>query len=1411
MSTLVLTFSDLNATLENVGGKGMSLAKLTRAGLPVPGGFHITTEAYRCFISENGLQPRILETLKGVDASDPTTLEPVSQTIGRFFAEGRIPSEVESAIVEAYTLLDNRQSKIENPKSVAVRSSATAEDLPGASFAGQQDTYLNIRGTEAVLEAVKKCWASLWTARAIAYRANQGIEPESVALAVVVQELVFADAAGVLFTVNPINSKRDETMITATWGLGESLVGGAVTPDTLTVTKSTGKMIRRETAEKQVMTVRTETGTSEVPVPNSKKKKAVLTDQQAAELTALGRQIEQLYEMPMDIEWTLAGGKFAIVQARPITALPEPPLEWLRPHPQAMLARGSFAEFVPEPISPLFATLAIPIAREATLKMMHEMGMTEENSYVFEVINDYVYIGFMFSPKIMWQMVKMTFAMMPMVVKTSEQKAVVVREKFGALVQKWQACQPEKLTPSELLSGVREIFSMTAEFYNMAQSATIPLSLTSEATFGGFYKALVKRKSDPEAATFLFGAENQALRMEKALFDLAMWAKEQPELADYLARTPAETVVAGLHSDLQAFASLDEFSARFDAILREYGHAIYDLDFAKPTPVDAPAPLVEVIKVYLDGTNNPYERQQLALAHREQAAETIVKRLDPLRRKYFLKLLKWAQDTAPLRENSIADLGLGHPQIRRLLGEFGKRLAAGGAITSADDIYWLEVQELEAQAALLEKGEVLQDFSVQVESRKVKWQAMRRITPPNTLPEKTWISKFYADNKQTGNVIKGFGASAGQVTGRACVMLGPEDFSKLQSGDVIVAGITTPAWTPLFARAAGIVTDIGGPLSHSSIVAREYEIPAVLATGVGTRRIQDGQIITVDGTAGIVTLHETSSSNSGSGTLDWTPPNPKGIYMRTSIADLMPNPLSPLYSTWAIPVLRGKMKPLGVRLKLSEPVLMEDYYTSINGYAYMNAAFPAKAWWWIITGMLPAYPGLLRRLVPIWRDELHPEYQDFVAQYRSKVPEKMPTGELWQEGQAILDAAMYYACGLLFVTMGASAGAEGLLTQVYNKMVKREGDPEAACLLMGWNNIPVRAEKSLFDLAAWCREHPRLTEYLQTTPSTDLARQLKGEPVPGEVEAGAWQELRGRFDVHFQHFGHILFQLDFVEPLPLDHPEMMLENIKMYLRGEGANPYARQQTSEQKRIETTETMLKRLKGLKLWAFRKALSWGQAMAEVREDALAEIGLGYPILRAMLRELGDRLARAGAISQAEDIYWLEFGEVSSNVVRLEQAQGLENMSARVEQRKAFNEKAKQETPPPMIPMKKRYMGFDTALWLAESESNRTGNTLKGAATSAGKVTAPARVLHGPEDFGQMRPGEVLVAGVTTPAWTPLFAMAAAVVTDIGGPLSHGSIVAREYGIPAVMGTGVATRRIQNGQMITVDGSAGTVDLK
>ena len=257
------------------------------------------------------------------------------------------------------------------------------------------------------------------------------------------------------------------------------------------------------------------------------------------------------------------------------------------------------------------------------------------------------------------------------------------------------------------------------------------------------------------------------------------------------------------------------------------------------------------------------------------------------------------------------------------------------------------------------------------------------------------------------------------------------------------------------------------------------------------------------------------------------------------------------------------------------------------------------------------------------------------------------------------------------------------------------------------------------------------------------------------------------------------------------------------------NPHERQAAAEAKRIQAAEATLARLRGLRRWAFCKTLGMAQAMAAVRENALSDLGLGYPLLREMLRELGRRFVQAGGIARSEDIFWLEAEEVRQGVAALERGEPAADMTADVARRQARHEALKRVTPPPMLPPRKRYMGFDMAEFTPASAESQIGSTLRGIGASAGRVTAPACVLAGPEDFGLMRPGGVLVAAITTPAWTPLFAMAAAVVTDIGGPLSHGSIVAREYGIPAVMGTGVATRRIRSGQVVTVDGGAGRVD--
>lgn len=850
MTALILQFSDFETTLENVGGKGMSLSRLSRAGLPVPGGFHLTTETYRRFVDVNNLQGLILESIKPTDPADLGSLDTAAKLISEHFAQAAMPTEIAAAIADAYSRLNNGP--------VAVRSSATAEDLPLASFAGLQDTYLNIRGINAVLDAVKRCWASLWTARAIGYRIKNGIDQQSVALAVVIQELVPADAAGILFTANPVNGKRSELMISAAWGLGEAIVSGNVTPDTFVVDKTTRRMISRQIAEKQVMTVRLESGTDLRPVPVSIRKKLVLSHTQVKELVQLGIKIEDLYNAPMDIEWTLAKDRFAIVQARPITSLPEPVLEWVSPYPKAILMRQSFAEFVPNPVSPLFGTLGVPIASQATQKMFHEFLPWMDPAYLmFAVVNHYVYMGFEFNLNSGWAIVRGLFSgQIQKMLTTSQARWGAVRVKFRDSVARWQNMEPGLLTPVQLLKAVNELYEGTVEYYTVAQTGPIPSASSSELSFTRFYLGLVKRKTDPAAPVFLLGLDTLALRGEKALFDLAQSIKGQPELAEAFLQAPADELCAALRGTthlVSLFLGWAEFSSRFSSYLAEFGHTVYDLDFAKPVPADDPAPLVGTIKAYLEGkASDPYIRQRSTDEKREQAVRDISARLDPLRRKWFKKLLQWAQKNGPMREDCISDLGWGYPLLRRLFKELGRRFSAGGAIGSPEDIYWLEAPEVEGLVEALEKGEILANLCEQVDQRKVELQHARSLRVPLVLPEKSWISRLLPHENKSGNTLKGVGASGGRVTGPARVLRDPQDFGQLHPGDIIVAVTTTPAWTPLFAIASGVVTEIGGPLSHSSIVAREFGIPAVLATGDATHRILSEEIITVDGDLGVV-------------------------------------------------------------------------------------------------------------------------------------------------------------------------------------------------------------------------------------------------------------------------------------------------------------------------------------------------------------------------------------------------------------------------------------------------------------------------------------------------------------------------------------------------------------------------------
>ncbi|MET1087491.1 MAG: PEP/pyruvate-binding domain-containing protein [Arthrobacter sp.] len=872
------------------GGKAVGLGGLIQAGFPVPPGFVLTTNAYSDFVNENNLGAAIQDlSTQGPEAS-PQDYEKASEQIKALFRSGSMPGGIAAELVAAYGRLGGGDTA-GGDTAVAVRSSATAEDLASASFAGQQETYLNVRGADVLAKAVIDCWASLWTARAMAYRAREGVGPDDVRLAVVIQQMVAAEAAGVMFTANPTNGRREQTVISAAWGLGESVVSGTVTTDDVVVDAGSGSIVSRQTADKEVMTVPAGNGTREEPVAEARRRAPVLDDRAAAELARYGQRVADYFGAPQDIEWARAAGRFFLLQSRPITALPEPsadtPDTWPLPYPKGLYFRASIVEQLPDPLSPLFADMIDgSVSRSLTALMAEAVGkdVMRDGDIGLPTINGYAY--YYYRSSAMWRMMGKSLTAMRSLARGRAHMGVAgwreySHPRYERVIKDWSARPPAELTGEELLEGVQALLDAGTVYYTAVQSI-IPLAATSEISFRAFYDKFVRRAGDPPATAFLLGFDSEPIRAEKSLYALAGWARSDPGLTAALLERPAAEL-AECQRTGSAPTGVDdilwqEWRFTFKEHLDLFGHAVYNLDFVSPVAADDPSTLLETVKFYLRGQGtDPHERQRLMTERRESLTEQVSGRLGPRRRAAFLRLLRWAQETAPIREDALADVGLGWPLLRQMLLELGRRLVASGVVAAADDVFWLRFQELRSavefgltapgdRVSVAISGASRPVRAAAVQERRMLWRGQAKAAVPQMLPESRWMDKAFGSmmparpQQKSGGVIKGAGASSGKVTAPARVLRGPQDFGLMEPGEVLVARITTPAWTSLFAMASGVVTDVGGPLSHSSIVAREYGIPAVLGTGVATQRLRSGQQISVDGDAGTVTLVRPASA-----------------------------------------------------------------------------------------------------------------------------------------------------------------------------------------------------------------------------------------------------------------------------------------------------------------------------------------------------------------------------------------------------------------------------------------------------------------------------------------------------------------------------------------------------------------------
>lgn len=836
--------------IEGAGGKGANLGELVRAGFPVPDGFVVTTAAYDRFVTDNDLGSRVTELAQSAD----------STAIRALFDQAALPSDLAGALDAAYASLGGP---------VAVRSSATAEDLPGASFAGQQETFLNVIGADAVRAAVIRCWASLWTERAVAYRAQLGAV-QGLSMAVVVQRLVPAEVAGVLFTADPSTGRRDDIVITAAWGLGEAVVGGAVETDEYVVR---GDSVESRIAAKSVMTVMTASGTAQAETPADQRRRRTLTDDQARELAALGRRVAEHFGAPQDIEWVLAGGGFQLVQARPITALPDPPGDvptaWPVPRPHSLYFRASIVEQMPEPLTPLFADMVRIAVPTGLLNLMRELAPTISRLDVdFPTINGYAFYDYSWAA--MGSMMSFTRGALRLILtkgyvldRWRERELPRYRDSVAA----WSSRDARTMPAADLLRATQDLLDAGCLYYTTVQTI-IPVASMAELTWTGLHDRLLAREGGPAASDYLLGFDSAPIAAEKSLASLAAWCLQDAALTEALTSHEVDPLGGQAPPGVHA-ARWGQWRERLDAHLSEFGHMTYNLDIANPVPADDPAPVLQALRHALRGrASDPFERQSRLTTRREAITRELLGRLDPARRAVAEKRLGSAQMWGPIREDALAAMGLAWPTMRRMLRELGRRLVDTEVLSDADDVFWLRLPEAASLAATADSssaptppatsapgGAGLRD---EIAERKKVWRGQALATPPQYLPEsslmKSLESMMPAMAGQQGPVLKGTTGSGGRVTGPARVLVDPHSFGDFQPGEVLVASITTPAYTPLFALAGGVVTDIGGVLSHGSIVAREYGIPAVLGTGNATHRIRTGDQITVDGVRGEVLL-----------------------------------------------------------------------------------------------------------------------------------------------------------------------------------------------------------------------------------------------------------------------------------------------------------------------------------------------------------------------------------------------------------------------------------------------------------------------------------------------------------------------------------------------------------------------------
>ncbi|MCM1047092.1 MAG: PEP-utilizing enzyme [Clostridiales bacterium] len=836
------------------GGKGANLGEMTRAGLPVPAGFVVTADAYRSFLKENHIDEEI-DALLDAAGRDEQKLFSAAEKIRSLITAGSMPVSLREAVSQNYLSLIEDSGKslsetsLSKPKRVAVRSSATAEDLPDASFAGQQETYLNVVGIDALCENIIRCYASLWGNRAVSYRQTQGYDQKSVALAVVVQEMVESEKAGVLFTVNPVNNNHDEMQLNASYGLGEAVVSGKVTADTFICGKDGSikssvvgskeieiiyaqndakeETIVSENVANETSTV-LQSGTKEVPVAPEKRNVLCLSEEEVKALCKAAVDVENYYGCPMDIEWAIRGGNAYILQARAITTLnddiDEAEIEkYISKNKITGALRENFA----------FLLEKMPVAQ---LPLDHSFcgSVNNQKAQIFSEVGLIISMepqidddGIMILPpnykKINGKIFKI-FGLLKEIRNLPEcrRKCEHYLKEYQKSVDKLAKIPFEKLSLQQCGEYIGKAYRLVQHIaYARFKYALFPGVLANM----GIEKMLKKISPDLTAYDLYCNLD----------YKTAVVSRDLASIADKI-RANKPLAAAVLHGDSYEHICdvFPEIAAEFEAFMSKHGmksdYNCYCI-FAKSF-IENPDRLLNIIKPLINSPAAPDEEKFAPLMAQvrnvcgEKKIPDMKQRIDCIRAFHVA------------REESQYQWETVFYYSKRIL-ERAAFLCTGNK-EIADSVAYLFLDEF---TAMCKEG--FSDKYKEIIARRKSKRA---------LAEKVWERSklFVFESGGMGDVLTGVAGSSGEAVGKVCIVRGPEEFGKLEKGDILVCPYTDPEWTPLFKVASAVVADTGAALSHAAIVAREYGIPAVLGVGLATTRFKDGEMIRVNGSKGEV-------------------------------------------------------------------------------------------------------------------------------------------------------------------------------------------------------------------------------------------------------------------------------------------------------------------------------------------------------------------------------------------------------------------------------------------------------------------------------------------------------------------------------------------------------------------------------